>query len=67
MNKYLDELRKKDIAELNKMLKEMRISYADETLKFKLGKATSPEAKRKSKREIAQILTVLKEKEILNG
>ena len=66
MNKILDELRKKDVAELNKLLKENRVSYADETLKFRLGKA-DPKTKRKNKSEIAQILTVLKEKEILNG
>ena len=66
MNKILDELRKKDVAELNKLLKENRVSYADETLKFRLGKADS-KTKRINKSTIAQVLTVLKEKEILNG
>lgn len=66
MSDYLNDLRKKDIAELSKLLNEVRVSYTDETLKLKLGKAKK-EDRKKAKKQVAQILTVLKEKEILNG
>ena len=66
MNKFINDLRKKDISELNKLLKENKVSQLEESLKFRLGKA-KPAARMKNKVAIAQILTVLKEKEILNG
>jgi ribosomal protein L29 len=66
MSDYLNDLRKKDNTELSKLLKEARVSYVDETLKLKLGKAKK-EVRNKVKKQVAQILTVLKEKEILNG
>jgi ribosomal protein L29 len=66
MNTLINELRKKDMAELSKLLKEARVSSLTESLQYKIGKSKVT-GKRKSKKEIAQILTVLKEKEILNG
>jgi len=61
------ELRKMEEAELNKKLLEDSKALSKLTYEVKLGKLKDTSKLKKSKVIVAQILTVLKEKEILKN
>jgi large subunit ribosomal protein L29 len=60
------ELREKKKGELVKLLKESRLELAKLRLERKLESLTDPSEIRKKRREVAKIITVLKEKEVLD-
>lgn len=66
-NKDLSDLRSKDLKELNKLLSDNK----SELLKIKLDMSTGQESNLKKakhlKKDIAQILTLIREKQIVRG
>jgi ribosomal protein L29 len=63
----LTDLRKLDTKKLTETLKTKRIELIDKKIMYTVGKSKDTSIFSKLKKEIAQIKTVLKEKEILNG
>ena len=59
----LAELKSKDLAELNKDLAEVRKQLARFRLEVATGKIKNKRAGKAQRRNIAQILTIIKEKE----
>ena len=57
----LVELRKKDIKELEKEIQELRKKLSDLRFKFSSGKLKNVKEISTSKKEVARILTILKE------
>ncbi len=63
----INEMRKKERSELIKVLSDERKNLFDLQMDIEIGKEKNPIKKQKQKKLIARILTVIKEKEILNG
>jgi len=57
------ELRKRDIKELGKMVQDLRKKLSDFRFKFSSGKLKNVKEMNNSKKELARILTIIKEKE----
>ncbi len=60
------ELRKQDIKELNNMLKDKNKEILAKRIDIKIGKEKNTSVIKFLKKEIAQINTVIREKEVLN-
>ncbi len=60
------ELRQQDKKELQKTLVEKNKELIDKKLELKIGKEKNTSIVKKLKKEIAQIKTVIREKEVLN-
>ncbi len=61
----IDELRKKEVSELRKEVFDKKKNLLENTVLVKTGK-TQAFNKKKSRKEIARIMTVINAKEILN-
>ena len=57
----LEELRKKDVSELNKQVLDLRKKLSDMRFKFAANKVKNIKEVGNVKKEIARILTILKE------
>lgn len=57
------ELRKRDKKELGKMVQDLRKKLSDFRFKFSSGKLKNVKEMNNSKKEMARILTIIKEKE----
>jgi ribosomal protein L29 len=62
----LGDLRKKNQTELSKLLQDSKKELQDKYLMFKIGKEKNTSQFKKTNRDIAQILTIIKEKEVLS-
>lgn len=62
----VSELRKQDLKKLNNRLVELRKELAEKKLMSYVGKDKDTSIFKKTRKEIARILTIKKEKEILN-
>ena len=63
--KELESLRKKDIKELNKMLEEKKREYLLSYSQVKAGQEKDTSKPTNIRKDVAQILTTIKEKEII--
>lgn len=63
----INEMRKKEKIELVKALKEEQKNLFDLQMDIEIGKEKNPIKKKTQKKLIAQLLTVIREKEIING
>lgn len=63
----INEMRKKEKIELVKALKEEQKNLFDLQMDIEIGKEKNPIKKKNQKKLIAQLLTVIREKEIING
>lgn len=63
----LNELRKKKISDLRKLASEIEEKLASVTLAIKTAEETDISKKKKMKKQLARILTVIKEKEIISS
>lgn len=63
----INEMRKKEKTELVKALKEEQKNLFDLQMDIEIGKEKNPIKKKNQKKLIAQLLTVIREKEIING
>lgn len=66
-NMDINEMRKKEKIELVKALKEEQKNLFDLQMDIEIGKEKNPIKKKNQKKLIAQLLTVIREKEIING
>ena len=64
--KKTDDLRKTDVLKLTTSLKDAREKLMDKKILFASGKEKDVTIFPKSRKEIARIQTILKEKEVLN-
>lgn len=62
--KDLEDLRKSDVSTLEKEVEKRRLERPKLVLELRSGKKKNPKKTRNLKREIAQILTVIREKEL---
>jgi len=62
--KDLEDLRKSDVATLEKEVEKRRLERSKLVLELRSGKKKNPKKTRVLKREIAQILTVIREKKL---
>ncbi|MGD8744435.1 MAG: 50S ribosomal protein L29 [Candidatus Woesebacteria bacterium] len=65
--KKLNSLRKKGIDDLKEEAGKKRLEFAKEYSQLKAGKQNNPKKARELKKDIAQILTIMREKEIIKG
>ena len=63
--KELESLRKKDVKELNKMLEEKKREYLLSYSQVKAGQEKDTSKPTNIRKDVAQILTTIKEKEII--
>jgi ribosomal protein L29 len=63
--KELVELKTRDVTELNKLLKEKRVEFAKSRLDLKASREKNLKKARNLRRGIAQILTIIREKELV--
>jgi large subunit ribosomal protein L29 len=66
-NEFLKELREKSAGELQTLLKEKRLHQFTLKMKLKTQQLTNSNEIRDTRRDIARILTILKEKEMQNA
>lgn len=62
----LKELRKETKENLLEQLKKKRIELADKKIMFSIGKEKNTNLVKNLKKDIAQLLTIINEKEVLN-
>lgn len=65
--KELQELRQKDKAQLLKLVREKKKELVKEAADIGLGRAKNVKAVRNLRRDIAQLMTILREKEIIEN
>ncbi len=63
----LADLRKKEVAELAKIITEKRKEAIEQKIELGMGKEKNVRKVKNLRREIAQLITISKEKEALNG
>ncbi len=63
----MKELTNKTKADLKKMLDEMHLDLSRQKMDLKLGKGKNTAVLKEIKRDIARVLTVLKQKEVENN
>lgn len=66
-SKEVKELTNKTKADLKKMLDEMHLDLSRQKMDLKLGKGKNTAVLKEIKRDIARVLTVLKQKEVENN
>jgi len=64
---FLADIREKSVEELQTLLKEKRLEQFTLKIKLKTQQLTNPNEISNTKKEIARILTIIKEKEIENA
>lgn len=62
--KELKDLKAKEAYELNKLLGEKRVEFTKNSLDLKVGREKNLKKVKNLRRDIAQILTIIREKEI---
>ena len=64
---FLKDIREKSVDELAKLLKEKKLHLFELKLKFKTQQLTNPNEIKETRRDVARILTLMKEKEVSNA